>query len=70
MGQYPYWNGSDIGRSLWFLPTATAAASTGYELDMSGGIHPFASSGQTLPVPLSEYPYWSGQDLARTLFGA
>jgi len=70
MGQYPYWNGSDIGRSLWFLPTATAAASTGYELDMSGGIHPFASSGQALPVPLSQYPYWSGQDLARTLFGA
>jgi putative pyrroloquinoline-quinone binding quinoprotein len=70
MGQYPYWSGSDIGRSLWFLPSATTASSTGYELDGSGGIHPFASSGQSLPVALGQYPYWSGQDIARTLFGA
>ena len=70
MGQYPYWPGRDIGRSMWFLPSATTAAATGYELDGYGGIHPFASSGQPMPPAFSQYPYWRGQDVARTLFGA
>ncbi|HVH63403.1 MAG TPA: PQQ-binding-like beta-propeller repeat protein [Candidatus Dormibacteraeota bacterium] len=68
--QYPYWNGFDIARALWFLPSATTSAATGYELDGYGGLHPFASSGQALPVPITQYSYWNGQDIAKSLFGA
>jgi hypothetical protein len=66
---YPYWTGRDLARALWFLPSATPSAATGYELDAYGGIHPLASSGQVLPNPISMYGYWAGQDLARALFG-
>jgi hypothetical protein len=66
---YPYWTGRDLARALWFLPSATPSAATGYELDAYGGIHPLASSGQVLPNPISVYGYWAGQDLARALFG-
>lgn len=66
---YPYWTGSDLARSLWVQPGATSAAITGYVLDAYGGIHPFAGAGQTLPPPVFPYGYWSGQDLARVLFG-
>jgi hypothetical protein len=66
---YPYWTGRDLARAIWFLPSATPSGSTGYVLDAYGGIHPFASSGQTMPNPISQFAYWPGQDLARALFG-
>jgi hypothetical protein len=69
IANYPYWSGRDLARSVWFLPNATPAAATGYVLDAYGGIHPFASTGQTLPNPISVYSYWAGQDIARVLFG-
>ncbi|MFI5282733.1 MAG: PQQ-binding-like beta-propeller repeat protein [Candidatus Dormibacterales bacterium] len=69
IANYPYWSGRDLARGLWFLPSATPAAVTGYVLDAYGGIHPLASSGQTLPNPISVYSYWNGQDIARALFG-
>lgn len=68
--QYPYWSGFDIARGLWFLPNATPSAATGYELDGYGGLHAFASSGQALPPAISQYSYWSGRDIAKSLFGA
>ncbi|TAN34329.1 hypothetical protein EPN29_02895 [bacterium] len=66
---HPYWTGRDLARALWFLPSSNPSAATGYELDAYGGIHPFAASGQSLPNPISQYAYWSGQDLAQALFG-
>jgi hypothetical protein len=65
----PYWIGTDVARAFWFIPTATPANATGYVLDFYGGIHPFAATGQTLPPNISPFGYWSGQDLARSLFG-
>lgn len=70
MAQYGYWGGQDIARSMWYLPGATASAATGYTLDGAGGIHPFSAPGQALPGYPGQYPYWPGQDVARTLFGA
>ena len=69
IANYAYWAGRDLARAIWLLPSATPAAATGYVLDAYGGIHPFASSGQTLPNPITVYGYWSGQDIARGLFG-
>jgi len=66
---HSYWAGRDIARALWLLPNATPSAATGYTLDAYGGIHPLASSGQSLPNPISVYAYWSGRDIARALFG-
>jgi PQQ-like domain len=66
---YPYWSGRDLARAVWFLPSSTPSAATGYVLDAYGGIHAFAGSGQALPNPISVYSYWPGQDLARALFG-
>ena len=69
IANYPYWSGRDLARGLWFLPSATPSAVTGYEIDAYGGIHPLASGGQTLPNPISVYAYWNGQDIARALIG-
>ena len=69
IANYPYWAGRDLARGLWFLPSATPSAVTGYVLDAYGGIHPLASGGQTLPNPISVYAYWNGQDIARALIG-
>ncbi len=69
MVNYPYWVGNDNARSIWFVPGSSSAAAQGYELDLFGGIHPFAGQGQTLPPPIFPFGYWVGQDLARVLFG-
>jgi Glycosyl hydrolases family 18 len=67
---YGYWAGQDIARSAWFLPSATASTAAGYTLDAYGGIHPFAVGSQPLPAGISQYGYWPGRDVARTLWGA
>ena len=70
IGVYGYWSGQDIARSMWFVQGSSASTATGYTLDAYGGIHPFAAGGQPLPAPINQYGYWSGQDIARGLFGA
>jgi spore germination protein YaaH len=57
-----YWGGQDIARGEWLLP---GSATSGYTLDLSGGLHAFG----TAPA-LTFYPYWAGKDLAKEIFGA
>jgi len=65
-----YWSGSDIARGMWFMPGSSASGARGYTLDAYGGLHPFAAAGQAQPQAISQYAYWSGQDIARAVFGA
>ncbi|MHB8491038.1 MAG: glycosyl hydrolase family 18 protein [Solirubrobacteraceae bacterium] len=67
---YGYWAGMDIARAAFLLPGATPATAAGYTLDAYGGIHPFSVGGQALPAAISQYGYWPGQDVARSLWGA
>jgi hypothetical protein len=67
---YGYWTGRDIARGMWFLPGSTAATAAGYTLDAYGGIHPFSAAGQAIPVAISQYGYFPGQDVALALWGA
>lgn len=62
-----YWPGWDIARAVVLVPGSSASAYSGYILDGFGGLHPFASSGVTLPPALSGAPYWSGWDIARSV---
>jgi spore germination protein YaaH len=67
---YGYWAGKDIARAMWFVPGATSSTATGYTLDSSGGIHPFAVGGQPLPPAIGQYAYWPGGNIALTLWGS
>ncbi|HVH63533.1 MAG TPA: choice-of-anchor D domain-containing protein [Candidatus Dormibacteraeota bacterium] len=65
---YGYWSGRDLARAMWFTPTSDGSNASGYTLDAFGGLHPFASAGVALPRPISQYGYWPGQDLAKSLW--
>ncbi|HVH63535.1 MAG TPA: CAP domain-containing protein [Candidatus Dormibacteraeota bacterium] len=67
---YGYWYQVDIARGMWLLPTATPSTASGYVLDGFGGIHPFSVSGQPLPPAISQYGYWPGRDIAKSIWGA
>ena len=60
-----YWPNWDIARGVWMLPTATLAQPAGYVLDGYGGLHPLGAA-----PPIVAAPYWRGNDVARTVFGA
>ena len=60
-----YWPNWDIARGIWMLPTATLAQPAGYILDGYGGLHALGAT----PAIVSA-PYWHGNDVARTVFGA
>ena len=54
--------GFDIARGVFFL---SGSSTDGYTLDGYGGPHPFG-----IAPKLHQYPYWSGYDIAHTIFGA
>ena len=58
-----FWPGVDIARSVDYVGEINGVDS-GYVLDAHGGVHPW---GAAAPVPSTEYPYWPGQDVARTI---
>jgi hypothetical protein len=59
-----FWNGWDIARSIWLLPSSTLAQPAGYLMDGYGGLHPLGSA-----PALSNTPFWNGNDVARNLWG-
>lgn len=59
-----YWSW-DIARSVWLLPGSTMAAPKGYVLDGFGGLNAFGGAPAVTPAP-----YWSGQDIAKNIWGA
>ena len=60
------------GNRFWFTESATdkigyfdvGSGTTGYVLDVYGGLHPYYTSGTTPPVP-SGNAYWAGSNIAR-----
>lgn len=40
-------------------------ATGGYELDYSGGLHPYALAGNAMPPAATSGPYWPGQNVTR-----
>lgn len=54
--------GFDIARGIFLLPGST---SDGFTLDGYGGPHPFGNAPK-----MHTFPYWSGYDIATTIFGA
>ncbi len=62
------WPGANIARDIVLIPGD--GLHSGYVLDLSGGVHPFhpTTDGSTMPATLTGIPYWSGKDLARTIW--
>ena len=60
-----YWQGWDIARAVWLLPSSTPGAVSGYVLDGYGGLHPLGSA-----PAVARCPYWQGWDIAIGLAGA
>jgi len=68
MAEYGYWGGLDIARDVWLAPGSSATAASGYVLDGYGGVHPFWSPKATPPSAIAQYGYWTGRDVARSLW--
>jgi spore germination protein YaaH len=63
-----YWQGWQIVRDVVLLPGN--GFHSGYLLDGEGGIHPFHSGGDrsVMPAAITGTPYWTGWDIARSLW--
>jgi hypothetical protein len=60
----PYWQGWDIARGIFLLPSSTITAPVGYLLDGFGGLNGLGS-----PPAIKSSPYW-GWDIAVGITGA
>jgi hypothetical protein len=59
-----YWVSWDIIHDFSLIPGTHA----GYVMDGFGGIHPFTSTGQAMPPVLNSGVFWSGWDIARSVW--